>query len=83
MTAPIRFPDTFIPRGQPLPPVLTTAEFYHSRLEWSMFFSSVCSMQQHPGMNRENASPKSIVECAKMADEMLLEYVTRLKDGLK
>lgn len=77
-----RFPDHLIQRGTPLPPLMSPEEFDRHRVEWSMFFASIASLQEHPGMNRENARPKSIAECAKIADQMLEQVLMREKDGI-
>jgi hypothetical protein len=71
-----------IHRGEPCPPLIDASTFRAHRAEWSMFFAAVYSLQEHPGMNRENARPKSISECAKIADEMLLQLDLRLRNGL-
>ena len=75
--------ETFIPRGTPLPAWMTAEQFGHHRLEWTMFFASVYSLQEHPGMNRENARAKSISECAVIADKMLIELSRRVEGGIK
>lgn len=40
---------------------------------WAMFFTSVCSMQEHPGVK----VPKTMEECARIADLMFDEYLKR------
>lgn len=78
----LRFPDVMIPRGAPIPPLMSAEEFRARRVEWCMFFASIASLQEHPGMNRENAQPKTIIECAKIADRMLVELTIRERNGL-
>lgn len=75
--------EHFIPRGEPLPPVVEPGEFRDLQVHWCMFFASVYSLQEHPGMNRENARPKNIGECAKIADAMLMELKHRLDKGIQ
>ena len=40
---------------------------------WDIYFASVNSMSYHPGATRDGAVPKSVKECAAIADEMLKE----------
>lgn len=40
---------------------------------WSMFFCSIQGWQYHPG----NKNPRSIADCAKLADLMFREYADR------
>lgn len=47
-----------------------------SREIWSMFFSSVVSIQGHPG----NKNPKSTEQCAKEADFMYAQFAKREKE---
>jgi hypothetical protein len=71
-----------IHRGEPCPLMVSPETFRAHRAEWSMFFAAVYSLQEHPGMNRDNARPKSIAECASIADAMLVQLDIRLKDGI-
>jgi len=42
-------------------------------LAWDTYFCGVMTMNSHPGTTRDKAVPKTIEECAKVADSMLLE----------
>lgn len=43
-----------------------------------MFFATLVGMQEHPGYTREGMRPKTVRECAEMADMMLEELLCRL-----
>lgn len=49
----------------------------HDALVWCMFFSSIVSMNEHPGFLREGCAPLSLRQCAARADEMLALYLER------
>jgi hypothetical protein len=47
------------------------------QIAWDMYFASVTSMQYHPRATLNGAKVRTIEECAKVADEMLVERKKR------
>jgi hypothetical protein len=52
------------------------------RIAWDMYFGAVFGMSLHPGTTRDAAKPKSIEECARIADEMLRQRDQRFPETI-
>lgn len=48
-------------------------EYEWRRLAWDTYFGGIMSINLHPGTTRDNATRRSVAECAVIADEMILE----------
>ena len=47
------------------------------RIAWDMYYTGVVSISLHPGAMRDKAIPRTLKQCAELADEMLHERDVR------
>jgi len=51
------------------------------RIAWDVYMSSALGMSLHPGTTRDAAIPRSVEDCAKIADAALAERRKRIARG--
>jgi hypothetical protein len=56
-------------------------EILMTRVAWDTYFASIMTMSLHPGATRDGVVPRTVEECALLADEMLRQRDERIQRG--